>query len=63
MNGFFLLHYSIRKYYVKVIEQDDINYKLYLWPFAIVVAVCFVLVMVFVVSFSIFMPAEYAYVS
>ncbi|GFR60525.1 E3 ubiquitin-protein ligase RNF13 [Elysia marginata] len=42
-------NYTYKKYYVKVIEADDINYKLYLWPFAIVVAVCFVLVMVFVV--------------
>ncbi|GFO35882.1 E3 ubiquitin-protein ligase rnf13 [Plakobranchus ocellatus] len=42
-------NFSYKKYYVRILEDDELNYKLYLWPFAIVVAVCFVLVMVFVI--------------
>ncbi|RUS72431.1 hypothetical protein EGW08_019810 [Elysia chlorotica] len=42
-------NYTYRKYYVKILEDQDINYRLYLWPFVVVVSVCFLMVMIFVV--------------
>ncbi|XP_005105318.1 E3 ubiquitin-protein ligase RNF13 [Aplysia californica] len=38
-----------KKYIVRIQESPQFDYKMYLWPFAIVVAVCFLMVMIFLI--------------
>ena len=40
------------RYLIKIDREVDYNFNPYLWPFAIVVGTCFILMLVFMVSFD-----------